>query len=214
MLLYCGRRQCVEESLFYIEDGSCRLLWNVANYLLIATHHIAKTKLVIIAAAFRGDAVLAYVYHGTWAQLNGVLHKPFPSVCVSVCVSPLLLLGNASVNAFSRQRIQATIEELLDASFSMLSIQFKGVSVGLCIPRLAARQRLGKHVPVAKKNCWRHLLYAFCVISKKSRRLVLPRELEGSQSRQTNMIMKPGDSKSRITMLARVSSNLAVSSSS
>jgi hypothetical protein len=29
-----------------------------------------------------------YVYHGTWAHLNGTLHKSLPSGCVSVCVSP------------------------------------------------------------------------------------------------------------------------------
>jgi hypothetical protein len=56
-----------------------------------------------------------YVYHGVWAYLNGVLHKSFPSVCVSVCVSLLSLLGNGSVNTFPRQQIHATVEELLDA---------------------------------------------------------------------------------------------------
>jgi hypothetical protein len=28
-----------------------------------------------------------YAYHGTWTHLNGVLHKSFPSVCQSVCVT-------------------------------------------------------------------------------------------------------------------------------
>jgi hypothetical protein len=28
------------------------------------------------------------VYHGTWAHLNGVVHKSLLSVCVSVCVIP------------------------------------------------------------------------------------------------------------------------------
>jgi hypothetical protein len=46
-----------------------------------------------------------YVYHGTWAHLNGGLHKSLPSVCVSVCVSPLELLGNGSVYTFLLQRI-------------------------------------------------------------------------------------------------------------
>jgi hypothetical protein len=44
---------------------------------------------------------------------------------LSVCVSPLSLLGNGSVNTFPRQRIQVTIEELLDASFSMLSASYQ-----------------------------------------------------------------------------------------
>jgi hypothetical protein len=29
-----------------------------------------------------------YVCHGTWAHVNGVLHKSFPYVFMSVCVSP------------------------------------------------------------------------------------------------------------------------------
>jgi hypothetical protein len=78
------------------------------------------------------------VYHGTWAHLNGVLHKSFSSVCVSVCVSLLSLQGNGSVkcippfgasigsvDTFPRQRIHTTIEELLDASFSMRSVSYQ-----------------------------------------------------------------------------------------
>jgi hypothetical protein len=39
-----------------------------------------------------------YVYHENCTHLNGVFHKSFPSVCVSVFLSPLLLLGNDSIN--------------------------------------------------------------------------------------------------------------------
>jgi hypothetical protein len=45
------------------------------------------------------------LYHGTWAHLNGVLHKTLPSVCVPVCVPLLSLLGNSSVKTLPRQRI-------------------------------------------------------------------------------------------------------------
>jgi hypothetical protein len=40
-----------------------------------------------------------YIYHGTWSHLNCILHKSFPSVCVSVrvCVSLLSFPGNGSV---------------------------------------------------------------------------------------------------------------------
>jgi hypothetical protein len=31
-----------------------------------------------------------YVYHATWAHLNGVFQKSLPSVCVSVYVSPVV----------------------------------------------------------------------------------------------------------------------------
>jgi hypothetical protein len=27
------------------------------------------------------------IYHGTWANLNGILHKSLPWICLSVCVS-------------------------------------------------------------------------------------------------------------------------------
>jgi hypothetical protein len=30
------------------------------------------------------------VCHGNWFRLNGVLHKSLPSICVSVCVSPIV----------------------------------------------------------------------------------------------------------------------------
>jgi hypothetical protein len=31
-----------------------------------------------------------YVYHGTWAHLNCILHKSLTSVCTSVCVYPIV----------------------------------------------------------------------------------------------------------------------------
>jgi hypothetical protein len=59
-------------------------------------------------------SVRLYVYPSygrkEMARLNGSLHS---------------VLGNGSVNKFPRQRIYATIEELLDASFSMLSVSYQ-----------------------------------------------------------------------------------------
>jgi hypothetical protein len=43
--------------------------------------------------------------------------------------------------------------------------------VDLCVnPLTVARQRLGKHVPAAIRNCCRRRFYASHVISKESRR--------------------------------------------
>jgi hypothetical protein len=42
--------------------------------------------------------------HGTSANLNGIIHKFLPSVCVSL----LLLIGKDLVNTFPRQQIHAT----------------------------------------------------------------------------------------------------------
>jgi hypothetical protein len=58
-----------------------------------------------------------YAYHGTWAHLNGILHKS-PFVCMFILLS---LLGNGCVKTLPRQRI----EKLLGASFSMWSVSYK-----------------------------------------------------------------------------------------
>jgi hypothetical protein len=78
------------------------------------------------------------VYNGNWANLS-CPHKSFPSLCVSVCVFFQSLqgkrsvkyiyfhsvLGNGSVNMLPHQRIYSTIEELLDASFSMIPVLYQ-----------------------------------------------------------------------------------------
>jgi hypothetical protein len=88
-------------------------------------------------------------------------HKP-----VSVCVFPLSLLGNGSVNTFPRQRIHVTIANLLDASFSIRSVLYQ-MSLSV-YPPTVARQRLGKFVPAATKNCWRrYFLCGPCCITGK-----------------------------------------------
>jgi hypothetical protein len=59
-----------------------------------------------------------YVYHGTWAHLNSVLHKSFPSVCVSVCASLLSLIGNGLVNCIlhftAKQRLGKHVPEAMN----------------------------------------------------------------------------------------------------
>jgi hypothetical protein len=98
---------------------------------------------------------LVCTYHGTWAHLNGVFLKSLPSVCVSVSVIPLSLLGKCLVNTFPLQRIHARIEELLDKSFSVRFVSYKRrVSVFSVYPFIVARQRLGKIIPAVRKNCW------------------------------------------------------------
>jgi hypothetical protein len=75
-----------------------------------------------------------YVYHDNLTHLNGVLYKSLPSVRVSVCVSLLSLLSNGSVNRFPLQRIDAAVEELLDASFSVWSVPYqRGFCGSVCV---------------------------------------------------------------------------------
>jgi hypothetical protein len=127
-----------------------------------------------------------YVYNGTWTHFNGVLHKSLPSICVCICIA-LSLLDNGSVNT-SRQRLHATIEELLDASFSLRSLYQRSICASV-YPSSVARQRFGKHVAAAMKNYW--------VVAR------LPGLWE---SKLWSWV--PRDSEPRITVLVRTSSNL------
>jgi hypothetical protein len=54
---------------------------------------------------------------------------------VSMC-NPSLLLVNGSVNTFQRQRIHATIDEFLDASFTMRSVSYQRKVVDWFFPEL------------------------------------------------------------------------------
>jgi hypothetical protein len=60
-------------------------------------HHVCISHSLSIFECLNESYETWYAYHGNWAHLNGVLHKSFPSVCVSVCVSLLSLQGNCSV---------------------------------------------------------------------------------------------------------------------
>jgi hypothetical protein len=99
-------------------------------------------------------------WYGTWAHLNGVLHKSFPSVCVSVCVSLLSLQGNGSVK---------------------------------CVPPFGARQRLGRHVPVAtntgnnRRIAGRVIFYVVHFLPRESpwACLCIPLSLLGNNSVET-----------------------------
>jgi hypothetical protein len=50
----------------------------------------------------------------------------------------------------------------------------QSVSIRLS-PVFVDRQRLGRQVPVATKNCWRRRFYEVRVVSKEHRRVILPR---------------------------------------
>jgi hypothetical protein len=81
---------------------------------------------------------LGMYYHGTWTHLSWVLHKFLPQVCVSMCISPILL-SEISVKSIppvvARQRLDkhnfaathtdATTGELLKASISVRSMLYQ-----------------------------------------------------------------------------------------
>jgi hypothetical protein len=110
-----------------------------------------------------------FAYHGTWAHLNGAFLKSLPSVCVSVCVSPLAFLGNGSVYTLPRKRIHETKKKCWTRRFICGPCGVKGKSVGLSVyPTIVAKQRLGKHVPAATKVCSRRrFLCGTCRIKGK-----------------------------------------------
>jgi hypothetical protein len=60
---------------------------------------------------------------------------------VPVSLSPLTLLGNGWVKTFQRQGIHATIEDLLDASFSMLLLSYTRKIGDYFIPELLVPHR-------------------------------------------------------------------------
>jgi hypothetical protein len=79
-----------------------------------------------------------YVYHGTWAHLNGVLNISFTSVCIytmyPLTVARQRLRQNPPIVAMQRfgkevtaaTNTKTTIEELLDVSISMRSVSYQG----------------------------------------------------------------------------------------
>jgi hypothetical protein len=75
---------------------------------------------------------------------------------VYMCIS-ILLLDNGSVKSLPRKRIQMQQEQNCSKRrFLCGTCSIKGESVGLSVyPPIVARQRLGKLIPAAMKNCWR-----------------------------------------------------------
>jgi hypothetical protein len=80
-----------------------------------------------------------YVYSGTWAHINRVLHKSFPSVCVSVCESPHIVtrqrLGKcvpAVRNTRNNRRIVRRV-----VFYTVHVVSTESLWVCLCIPNFS-----------------------------------------------------------------------------
>jgi hypothetical protein len=92
-----------------------------------------------------------YVFYGIWGHLNGVFHKSFRSVFVSVCVS-LPIVARQQLG----KHIHAAAKNCWRRCFLHRPCRVKWESVGLSVyPPIVARQRLGKHFHAATKSCWR-----------------------------------------------------------
>jgi hypothetical protein len=77
------------------------------------------------------------LYHGTSAHLNGVLHKPLPSIWVSMSVFLLSLLGKGSVEMYAfvaRQRLCQHEPEAMNTCNNKRIVGSVCLWVCLCIP--------------------------------------------------------------------------------
>jgi hypothetical protein len=91
-------------------------------------------------------------------------------------VSVLLLLGNISVNTFLQQRMHATIKELLNLSFSTLSLSYQKESLWVwCIPLYLLGNSSVKTLQQQRRIIGTIIFDAFHVVLKEIRWLVLPR---------------------------------------
>jgi hypothetical protein len=128
------------------------------------------------------------VYHVNWAHFNGILNKFLcQSVCLSVCLSLLLLqgkawlsislhsvVGNGSTNTFPRQRIQATIEEMLDI-FSVLFMSYRRSVCWSVYPLSLLDNNSVNTFPRQRRHFRDVIFHAFRAVWKASRLLVLHR---------------------------------------
>jgi hypothetical protein len=65
-------------------------------------------------------------YNGTWAHLNGALHKSFPSVYVCLYEYPhVVVRQRLSKNVTAATNTQAKSQELLDASYSLRYVSYQ-----------------------------------------------------------------------------------------
>jgi hypothetical protein len=90
-----------------------------------------------------------------------------------MCIPPIVARQRLGIHVPAATNARNK-EEFLDALFSVGSVSYQSKPVGLSVYPVVARQWLGKHVPAATK-IGGVVLYAVRVVSKESRRLVLPR---------------------------------------
>jgi hypothetical protein len=96
-------------------------------------------------------------YRGTRAQLNGVLHWSLPTVCMSVGVSAISLLGNGSVYTFLLHQIQETKKNCWTHRFLCCPSCVKWEYVGLSVYHRIFPNQCLKQFRVVMKNSWKCL---------------------------------------------------------
>jgi hypothetical protein len=90
-------------------------------------------------------------------------------ISLCVCVSPLSLIGNGSLNSFLWWGIHKTKKNCWTCHFLWDPYKVKEGSVCLSLYRfIVTREWLGEHFLTAMKNCWRHrFLWGLCHVEGK-----------------------------------------------
>jgi hypothetical protein len=115
-----------------------------------------------------------YTYHGTWAHFSCVLHKSLPSVCVPICVSLLSLVGKGSLKCISPFVASQRFDKHVPAARNTHNSRIVG-RLCLCIPLSLVGNSSVKTFPRQRRVVGGVIFCAVCVVSKESRRLVLPK---------------------------------------
>jgi hypothetical protein len=86
-----------------------------------------------------------------------------------MCSPPIFSRQQLSETVTAATNTHATIEELLDASFSIESVPYQRRVCGSVYAPNIARQRFGKNITATTTDYWRFVFYAVRVVSKESR---------------------------------------------
>jgi hypothetical protein len=126
-----------------------------------------------------------YVYHGNWAHL-----KSLPSVRVSVCVSVIALLRKGSAKCIplfgAWQRLGKHVPAANNIRYNRLivrrvifcavcTLSKESLWVCMCVPPSLLGNNSVNTFPRQRRIVGGVVFYAVRVVSKQSRRLVLPR---------------------------------------
>jgi hypothetical protein len=118
----CNLRAWVRNCMTGIIISQLSLFWEIKGGL--CNHH-AVCVCVSLPSTFEWmnqSLWYFYVYHGTWAHLNGVLHKSLPLVCLYVY--PRIVTRQRLGKNLSPATNTQTTEELSDVFFSMWSAAY------------------------------------------------------------------------------------------
>jgi hypothetical protein len=107
-----------------------------------------------------------YAYHGTWAHINGVIPRCHPSICGSVYVPLLSLLGKGSVNTFPGATNTHKNRWIVWRVIFYRSMSISKESGGLCVSLLWLLDNSRVNMFPRQYNCRRRLSLCDRVVSK------------------------------------------------